>query len=182
LKKFFLIIWITGGHAFFSLAQGTAEYPGRILQSVVIWLVISGILLVVLLFMARQLYLLAQSRQKALEIIREQKAALEQAQEKLRTLNEDQERIIEERTRDVIKQSEKILEYAFMNAHSLRGPLARVLGLVHLIKGAEEQKEIKDMVDRLDVSAQELDQVVRDINKRLNDEYGDPEEEKINME
>jgi signal transduction histidine kinase len=178
LKKLLLTVAVTSISLSTVIAQDgvRSDYHGSLVQSVVLWLVVTGVFLVMVILMALELYRVAQSRERALDIIKTQKAELERTKEELQELNENQERTIDERTRDVIKQSEKILEYAHINAHSLRGPLARVLGLVNLINKAEDPDEIKDMVKRLDVSAHELDGVVRDINKRLNEEYGDPEE------
>lgn len=77
---------------------------------------------------------------------------------------------LDEQVRERIKQLE---DYAHMNAHNVRGPLARIRGLAYLfaIPQALSESEKKEMAGRIYQSAEELDAVVRSINKHLTEEY-----------
>jgi hypothetical protein len=52
-----------------------------------------------------------------------------------------------------------------MNAHKVRGPLARILGLINLYK--DHQVEVHDLFDKVDEAAHELDHVIKEINSSL---------------
>jgi signal transduction histidine kinase len=62
-------------------------------------------------------------------------------------------------------------EYAFINAHNLRAPVASVLGLINLIKKVELDEEGKVIVQHLEESATKLDTVVNSITQAI--ERGD---------
>jgi tetratricopeptide (TPR) repeat protein len=85
----------------------------------------------------------------------------------MQQINANLESIVEERTREVKMQNEKLIEYAYFNAHKVRGPLARILGLVSLLKLEELSPWIKEFTDKMEDSASELDQVIHEINKKL---------------
>ncbi len=93
----------------------------------------------------------------------------------LKDLNDENERIKENlqklirvETEKITKQNEKLKKYAFINAHLLRGPLARIMGLVNVIK--LENKDHNDQVafTKLYESSNELDSVIRNISDVLN--------------
>lgn len=69
-------------------------------------------------------------------------------------------------------QNQKLLEYAFYNAHKVRGPLARILGLVYLLKREADKIGFVDndqYLDKLSESANELDIAVREMSHYLNE-------------
>ena len=82
-------------------------------------------------------------------------------------INANLEAIVEERTREVKIQNEKLIEFAYFNAHKVRGPLARILGLVNILKMEDSTNGLKDFTDKVHESATELDNVIHAINKRL---------------
>ncbi|AHM59969.1 hypothetical protein D770_08530 [Flammeovirgaceae bacterium 311] len=96
--------------------------------------------------------------------IQAQAKELEEAYEKIRQHNIQLEGSIEERTRQLNQQNRQLIQYAFFNAHKVRGPLARILGLVNLLPKAAHQTEFQFILDRLNESANELDKVVHEIN------------------
>ncbi len=67
----------------------------------------------------------------------------------------------------VDEQNRQITDYAFSNAHKVRGPLSRILGLIYLMKREPEIISTENLMDKLEISAIELDTVVRDISKIL---------------
>ena len=103
--------------------------------------------------------------------IEEKAKQLEEINEEIRLLNENLERDVEARTLKIKNQNAKLIDYAFRNAHHVRGPLARILGLVHLIN--KEDGTINpqdDFLGMLMESAEELDTEIRKVNKLLEDE------------
>ena len=69
-------------------------------------------------------------------------------------------------------QNQKLIEYAFYNAHKVRGPLARILGLVYLLKREADKIGFVDndqYLDKLSESANELDIAVREMSHYLNE-------------
>jgi signal transduction histidine kinase len=66
-------------------------------------------------------------------------------------------------------RNKKLIEYAYFNAHEVRGPLARILGLAYLVKSRPEDNPL-DMIEKIEFSANELDKVIRDINQSLSNE------------
>jgi signal transduction histidine kinase len=69
-------------------------------------------------------------------------------------------------------QNQKLLEYAFFNAHKVRGPLARILGLVYLLKREADKIGFVDndqYLEKLSESANELDIAVREMSHYLDE-------------
>jgi hypothetical protein len=71
---------------------------------------------------------------------------------------------LDKSTKQLILQNKALKKYAFLNAHKIRGPLARVLGLVDLIhlQGLKSQETAL-----LDESAKELDKEIISAQKNL---------------
>jgi DNA-binding NtrC family response regulator len=69
-------------------------------------------------------------------------------------------------------QNKQIVEYAFQNSHNVRGPLARIMGLVDIMKRDPEIIPEERLIDQLDQSANELDNVIRKITITLADKSG----------
>ena len=88
--------------------------------------------------------------------------------EELKLINENLNHLVGHRTEALINQNKKLLEHAFINAHKVRGPLARILGLVNLF-GQEVNLDHtgKDLLNRLDVSARELDTILKEVRANL---------------
>lgn len=80
--------------------------------------------------------------------------------------NDITEKVLHERA--IEEQNKKLREIAWMQSHVLRAPLARILGLVELIKEEKEapKEELFYYLDNLVGSAGELDQVVHEITAR----------------
>jgi signal transduction histidine kinase len=102
---------------------------------------------------------------KATEIANQNEELL-QIQEKINTLNLDLENKVNERTQKIQIQNETLIKYSYTNAHNLRGPIARLLGLAYVYKldpSLESDFIINKMVDQ----AKEIDSVVKQINHEL---------------
>lgn len=95
-----------------------------------------------------------------------QNSALLNAQNELAVLNANLERILDERTARIKAQNEILVRYSYNNAHHLRGPVARLLGLAtiyNIDKTTDPDFIIARMVDQ----AHEIDTVVKLINEDL---------------
>ena len=81
------------------------------------------------------------------------------------TIIESQQQVISDRTQEIAVKNEKLLEVSVLNAHSVREPLSRVLGLVNLlgIKQWSLEDINKDIMPRLKISAQDLDLALKQV-------------------
>lgn len=92
---------------------------------------------------------------------------LSKANEQVRRINESLEQEVQNRSNKIRQQNQMLIEYAYFNAHNVRGPLARILGLAGLMQAETSVELIKEYNTRLHESALELDLVVREINTKL---------------
>ncbi|MBL0742527.1 tetratricopeptide repeat protein [Chryseolinea lacunae] len=107
------------------------------------------------------------------EEIHEQKSAIEmqaasvqKLNETLQELNRTLEGRIDERSRQLLVQNQKVAEYTFMNAHKLRAPVASMLGLISLIQQADPT-EHEIILKHLKTCGEQLDRVIREISQNL---------------
>ncbi|MEJ1240878.1 tetratricopeptide repeat protein [Chryseolinea sp. T2] len=96
---------------------------------------------------------------------------LEKANEEVRRINESLEQEVQHRSERIRQQNQMLIEYAYFNAHNVRGPLARILGLAGLMESEHSVELVKEYNVRIHQSALELDKVVREINNKLQYEH-----------
>ncbi len=99
-----------------------------------------------------------------------QRILLIQKNEEINHLNKNLERLVELRTEKLNNVNKKLGEYSFMNSHKVRAPLARIMGLLNLIraeKAATNDPEIHQYLQLLQMSAEELDQIIKEMNTHL---------------
>jgi len=91
-------------------------------------------------------------------------------------LNRELESKVELRTKMLKEQNAKLMEYAFVNAHVLRAPVSRILGLVNLLIKSENPRatEDKEVIQHLNESSKELDSVVRNLSVTLQESRDKP--------
>lgn len=67
------------------------------------------------------------------------------------------------------KQNQTFREIAWIQSHEIRAPLARLLGLVDLLESEipETFEESQTLIGHINDSAKELDQIIREISKKL---------------
>ena len=64
-------------------------------------------------------------------------------------------------------QNQKLMEIAWVQSHEVRAPLARIMGLVQLLsRYPEENVDMKDSLQHILQSANELDEIVRKIVRK----------------
>lgn len=89
--------------------------------------------------------------------------------EHVNELNKNLERIVMERTAKVHAQNEMLLKYTFTNAHQLRAPVARLLGLISIHK-LDTNPDHNFYLNTIEDQANEIDTVVKQINAELEKE------------
>ncbi|WP_299758130.1 hypothetical protein [uncultured Pontibacter sp.] len=96
--------------------------------------------------------------QHALDTINEQNQVIS-------SIVEYQQEVIVERTKEVAAKNAKLLEVSVLNAHNVREPLSRVLGLVNLLEMREwPLEEVRqNFLPRLKTSAQDLDIALKEV-------------------
>ena len=67
--------------------------------------------------------------------------------------------------KQILKQNSLLREIAQINSHQIRKPLANILGLIHAIKESSPNR-ITDLVELLDKSGKDLDEIIRDIARK----------------
>jgi PAS domain S-box-containing protein len=69
------------------------------------------------------------------------------------------------------EQNERLREISWIQSHLVRAPLARILGLIPLLKDAKTpHREREKIFDFLTSSANELDEIVKDITRKTTEE------------
>jgi ligand-binding sensor domain-containing protein len=95
---------------------------------------------------------------------------LAEKNEEIAQINANLEQIVEQRTNVLEEQNKRISEYAFINAHKLRAPLASILGIINLMNHEATTEAQLTLNNHLLKSADALDEIVRSINQMLEEE------------
>lgn len=98
----------------------------------------------------------------------EKNKEVENMSKKVAEVNELLEQQVAQRTEVLENQNNKLSEYAFLNAHKLRAPLARIMGLVNLMQMKSDSKPV--IMNHLANSSDELTDVVNSISKTIQEE------------
>lgn len=89
--------------------------------------------------------------------------------EQLSEMNDQLECKVKERTQELLDRNLQLEDYAFINSHKLRRPLASILGLIYLFeRQLISSEEFTDTLLKLKEASVELDQVIAEINEVLN--------------
>ncbi|MEP2023095.1 MAG: hypothetical protein ABJH98_06030 [Reichenbachiella sp.] len=87
--------------------------------------------------------------------------------EKIENLKRNLEHLVHERTIQLEEKHEQLSQYAYDNAHTLRGALCNVLAIISLIKKEPNNSQTLDAIDRLNQKAIDLDSLVYQVNNLL---------------
>lgn len=105
-------------------------------------------------------------QQKTEEIQAQNEEIMAQAEE-IQGINENLEMLVKQRTVELEKKNLALEEYAFINAHKLRSPVASILGLVNLLAKSKPMDDTTVIKEHLKESANKLDAVVRSITRAI---------------
>jgi signal transduction histidine kinase len=87
--------------------------------------------------------------------------------EEIKGINENLENLVRARTAELEKKNKALEEYAFINAHRLRSPVASILGLINLMNKVQLNDEAKGIMWHLKDSTEKLDDTVSTITKTI---------------
>jgi len=117
--------------------------------------------------LAQTRYALTVKEIKArLALLASNKEILEQ-DELIKGINENLEMLVQVRTLDLEKKNKALEETAFINAHTLRSPVASILGLIFLLEKSDQNEEAKECIARLKASAEKLDATILAIKNTI---------------
>jgi signal transduction histidine kinase len=106
-----------------------------------------------------------QLQERNSEIVAQNEELL-QIQDNLSELNLNLEEKVAERTAKIQLQNEILIKYSYANAHHLRGPVARLLGLANVYALAHEEGA-DFFIQKMKEEAQNIDDVIKKINEDL---------------
>jgi hypothetical protein len=98
---------------------------------------------------------------------------VEDQNERLQMYAKDLEGEVDQRTKEVIQKNLELLhytgqleEFTYAISHNIRAPIARLLGLVSLVRVSNEADR-KTLIDMINISSLDLDRVVNDLHDIL---------------
>lgn len=74
---------------------------------------------------------------------------------------------LKQKEQETNRQNEKLKEVAWLSSHEIRRPLANIIGLANLMKVSPYMDEKIKILDNINQSAEELDQIVHTINSTI---------------
>lgn len=112
---------------------------------------------------------------EANRLLKKANSEIAKKNEYITTINTKLEAIVAERTNDIKELNKKIVHFAQYNAHRIRGPLARIIGLVQVMNFDFMSNETLDKeqsgfyIETLQENAHELDEMVRGVTALLSE-------------
>ncbi|MFZ2906799.1 MAG: tetratricopeptide repeat protein [Cyclobacteriaceae bacterium] len=153
--------------------ESQLQLQRQIIFAISIGLVIAGIMAWLLYRQRHKTLSVNKILQEKNEEIQTQKLAIEmqataliKLNEELQELNKNLESRIAIRTQQLTDQNQKLMEYAFINAHKLRAPISSILGLINLIDQAKPE-EYETIFTHLKTCGIQLDAITRQISRSL---------------
>lgn len=105
--------------------------------------------------------------QHVYKVVEDQKTSIESENERLETEVSNRIMQLREANQELIEHNSQLEQFAFIAAHNLRAPLARILGLANVIEISDEAKDKDHALDKLVSSTKDLDNVIKDLNTIL---------------
>jgi signal transduction histidine kinase len=90
-----------------------------------------------------------------------------------KALNDNLDEMVKKRTERVREQLDQLIKYAHMNSHEVRAPLSRILGLIPVISAEKNPDIQREMMEALEKSSTELEQIIKSMNMMLKSEVGE---------
>ncbi|WP_333819545.1 two-component regulator propeller domain-containing protein [Ohtaekwangia sp.] len=102
------------------------------------------------------------------DLLAEQNQKLNEARETIEAHNQILDLEVRERTKELVAYNHQLEQFAFIAAHNLRGPVARILGLGQVMELSQNKPDDERIIfNKLIITTQELDRVVKDLNTIL---------------
>ncbi len=102
--------------------------------------------------------------------IQAQAEELKQANEEISVTNENLEGLVKNRTEVIQLQNNRLLQFAFMNSHKIRGPLATLMGLLNLLHDGKSPDQSREILDHLKTTASKMDEIIQEVSRELEKE------------
>jgi signal transduction histidine kinase len=87
--------------------------------------------------------------------------------EEIKSINENLESLVLKRTLELERKNKALEEYAFINAHKLRSPVASILGLINLMTKVNLHPDADPIMKHMIDSGEKLDEVVSSITRAI---------------
>ena len=113
----------------------------------------------------KQLVLTQQEMKKQMDYLREQSVLITEIKEELAAAEENARHSTARREISFIKLRQALEHLSHTNAHQVRAPLARILGLLSIMR--TDQQTCIDFLSMLEHEAHDLDQVIRNFGTAL---------------
>lgn len=81
----------------------------------------------------------------------------------INSIIEQQKDVINLRTQEIADKNEKLLEISVLNAHQVREPLSRILGLISIFDYYETEQLKGEIIPMLKESSNDLDQALQEV-------------------
>lgn len=102
---------------------------------------------------------------EAYALIEKQKELLSHQNKNLASELVDRNKELSEANSELIKYNNELRQFSYTISHNLRGPVASLLGLIHLFDRSALSQENEKISDHIFSSAQRLDAIIKDLNK-----------------
>lgn len=161
-----------------ALAKKTAELNAKSLEVSQsanarqrLFIIFGGLGLLLTLILLIVLFRFYDSKRKSHRLLEVMNTEILRQKKKIETINENLDNQVKERTRELEKRNQKLFEYALINAHNIRGPLANILGLLRLMERHEDDPDMRQEIkQKLEHSATMLDNSIHEINEMLEED------------
>ncbi len=99
-------------------------------------------------------------------IIESQNRELLVSRSELSEVNKQLEELLEIRARKIYSQRQSIISYAYANSHHVRGPVARLMGVVELYR-VDRELGCEWLVETVDRETREMDTTIRKLSREM---------------
>lgn len=145
----------------------------NVLQQFLDYLIMAALIIIFLIYMKRKFIFYRNSVKQRFEQLDQiastlslQNQELATRQEETRAINENLEALVAQRVEEIEKRNKELAEYAFINAHMLRAPVCRIIGLISLME-KENFGDQPEKLARLKAIAHRIDNQIREINSAV---------------
>jgi signal transduction histidine kinase len=116
------------------------------------------------------MYIFKSGYERTQKKILDQHNMLVHQKEEIEVINNNLEQLIVDRTEKIKDQEDRITKFAFINAHKVRSPLARIMGLLNLIDLEKNKAStFEEYLPKLRDNAEELNAMLKEVSNTLND-------------
>jgi signal transduction histidine kinase len=115
------------------------------------------------------MYIFKSGYERTQKTLQAQHNTIAHQKEEIEVINNNLEQIIVDRTEKIKDQEQRITQFAFINAHKVRSPLARIMGLLNLIHLEKDKAgAFEEYLPTLRSNVEELNNMLREVSETLN--------------